>query len=198
MMKSRMRSISKRVRSLKSSRVASLISPAGKQVEQPGDRRLNDVDAGRFQRLDKPRRKADRDDVADPGLAADAGREADRARIARLLRHRGWRAGSRPLRPRSSAATRRHGRCRCGAGAECATAIRPCARSPGSAGSAARRVRTGRRWRGRTAATPTSGSNPASSSCSISSPRKPEQSTNRSPSMRVPLASRTAATSPFS
>ena len=41
-------------------------------------------------------------------------------------------------------------------------------------------------------------SKPASSSCSISRPRKPEQSMNRSPATRVPFASTTASTSPLS
>ena len=44
----------------------------GEQREQPRDAGLDQVDAGRFQRLDEAARQAERDDVAVPGELAPA------------------------------------------------------------------------------------------------------------------------------
>ena len=85
-MKSRMPlHLERRARVVLVARRTSLISPAGKQLQQPVHRRLDQMDAGRFQRLDEARRQADRDDVADPGLAPPAGREPKRPRLGHRL-----------------------------------------------------------------------------------------------------------------
>ena len=45
----------------------------GEQASGSADAALDEVDAGRFQRLDEAARKAERDDVAVPGELAPAG-----------------------------------------------------------------------------------------------------------------------------
>ncbi|VVT14865.1 conserved hypothetical protein [Sphingomonas aurantiaca] len=51
------------------------------QLDQLRDRHLREIDARRFERLEEPRRKADRDDVADPAAAAATGAELENSRI---------------------------------------------------------------------------------------------------------------------
>src|SRR5690349_17308816 len=56
-----------------------------KQVDQPRDRGLDQVNAGRFKRFDETGRQTDGDDVAYPGLASSSGLEAYRTRIGERL-----------------------------------------------------------------------------------------------------------------
>ena len=53
----------------------------GKKVQQPRDRGLNQVDAGRFQRLQKPTGQAHRHHVLVPGFLAPAGGEFQQPRL---------------------------------------------------------------------------------------------------------------------
>ena len=57
----------------------------GKQPHEPDRGGLDQVDPGRFQRLEEARGKADRDAVAVPHLAALAGHEAQRFGFGQLL-----------------------------------------------------------------------------------------------------------------
>ena len=59
--------------------------PVDQVVEQRRDRDLDQVDAGRFERLEESAREADGDAVAIPRLAAPAGREPQRPRIGQRL-----------------------------------------------------------------------------------------------------------------
>src|SRR3546814_654840 len=56
---------------------------AGQQFEQARDRRLDQVDTGRFEWFEEPARQPDCDHVAVPSLAPPPRGEAQRARIAR-------------------------------------------------------------------------------------------------------------------
>ena len=53
--------------------------------DQLGDAALDEMDAGRFERLDEAARQAHRDDVAVPGLLAAAGGEGEAARVRERL-----------------------------------------------------------------------------------------------------------------
>ena len=67
--------------------VASLIADfaSRKHLKQPVHRSLDEVDARRFQRLDKSRREANCDDIAHPSLPAAPGRESQSSRIRHRL-----------------------------------------------------------------------------------------------------------------
>ena len=54
---------------------------AREQAQQPGDARLDQMDAGRFERLHEPRRQPERDAVLHPHRAPFAGGELQRARL---------------------------------------------------------------------------------------------------------------------
>src|SRR6185437_7868830 len=56
-----------------------------KQRQQPRDRRLDQVNRSRLQRLEKSRRQADGDAIARPELPPDPGGEAQRPRLAQGL-----------------------------------------------------------------------------------------------------------------
>ena len=51
-----------------------------KEVEELGDRRLDEMDAGRFQRFEEPARQAEREAVLDPRRLAPPGLEAEHFR----------------------------------------------------------------------------------------------------------------------
>ncbi len=57
----------------------------GEVVDQRGDRDLDQIDAGRFERLEKSAREPDGDAIAIPGLAAPAGGEAQESRVGQRL-----------------------------------------------------------------------------------------------------------------
>ena len=57
----------------------------GKQPHEPDRRRLDEVDAGRFQRLEESRGKAQRDAIAVPHLLALAAGEAKAVGVGELL-----------------------------------------------------------------------------------------------------------------
>ena len=159
---------------------------------------MDQVDAGRFKRLDEAARQAERDAVLVPHFPPLAGLVADQPRfgehfafdcVEQLLPRFVGARGSR---------CRTRCRCRRGAGAGSSSAIPPDARSHGyraPPGSVAR-VWTAKallvliQW-------PQS-SNPAPSVCSMSKARKPVQSRNRSPSTRVPDSSTSAVMKPLS
>ena len=56
-----------------------------KHRQQPVDRRLDEVNAGRLERLEKARRQANRDDVLLPGFQPPTGPEPDGPRIGQRL-----------------------------------------------------------------------------------------------------------------
>ena len=84
-MKSRTRSHSKSDWRLNSSIVAWSVAPSGKQPHEPDRRRLDEVDAGRFQRLEEAGGKAERDAIAVPHLAPLAAGEAKPVGVGELL-----------------------------------------------------------------------------------------------------------------
>ncbi len=117
-MKSRMRSHSKSDWRLNSSIVRLVELTVGKQPHEPDRRGLDEVQAGRFQRLQESRGKTDRDAIAVPHLAALAGRETQPVRVRQLLTVEvGQAAASRLIRRRCSGSNKR-GRCRSGAAAD--------------------------------------------------------------------------------
>ena len=124
-----------------------------KELEQHGDAALDEVDRGGLQRLQKPRRQPERDDVPAPGRLAPPGPEAQR-RPARSVRGRpGCRAAAHARGRR-----RRNCRCRCircrrDAAVESAIATRHRGRSRGYTGSAQRHGRCARSWPDHRAAT---------------------------------------------
>ena len=160
-MKSRMRSHSKSRLAIEFVDRRLVGRSVGEQPHEPDRGRLDEMDAGRFQRLEEAGGKAERDAIAVPHLAPLAAREAKPVRVARAARRRGSRAAASRQRRRRCACSNRRGRCRCGAGAECATASPARARSRACRGRAARCARRARPSRGRTAA---SGSSPRSRS----------------------------------
>ena len=70
------------------------------KLDQLRDRHLREVDAGRFERLEESRGEPDRDDVADPAVAAATGAEFEEARVGkrRALDRRDQRIGGRLIR----------------------------------------------------------------------------------------------------
>ena len=84
-MKSRMRSHSKSHWRLNSSIVAWSVAASGKQPHEPDRGRLDQVDAGRFQRLEEAGGKTERDAVAVPHLAPLAARETEPVGVRELL-----------------------------------------------------------------------------------------------------------------
>ena len=99
---------------------------------------------------------------------------------------------------RDSARSNRHSRCRCGAGAGCAIAS-PAARAVARViGRRSPLLSHGTAIARSHGSQCDQSSNPAPSVSSISRPRKPEQSMNRSPATRAPDCRTTAATWPVS
>src|SRR4051794_23191383 len=60
-------------------------SGVGEQLYEPDRRRLDEMDAGRFQRLEEARRKAQRDAIAVPHLLALAAGEAEPVGVGERL-----------------------------------------------------------------------------------------------------------------
>ena len=95
---------------------------AGKQREQPRDAVLDQVDAGRFERLHEARRKPDGDDIVDPALFAAARWRSASARFGQRLAVEIGQQDRLRLVLLHEVGCNRRGRCRCGAAAGCATA----------------------------------------------------------------------------
>ena len=150
----------------------------GNSFEQSRDRRLDQVDAGRFERFHEPRGEPERDDVAVPHpLAADrCGTRSSADRPSPACRAR--RAASRSPRPRSCARWRRRRRCRC---VLQRNAPLPAGGMRGRAGYGISSRADGTAMARSHGSQCVQSSYPVASASSISSPRKPEQSTNRSP-----------------
>ena len=141
-----------------------------------------------FERLEKPAGKPSATTFLTHGFLAVPGREAQRSRLGKRRSVEVGEQRRPPLRRRRCARSNRRSRCRSGAGAGSAIASPRRARSTGSAAAGRRRARTAPQPPGRRAAISTSRRIRHSSVCSISRPRKPEQSMNRSPSIRAPLS----------
>ena len=101
---------------------------AREHLHQPHDAALDQVDAGRFQRLDEAAGQADGDAVASPGLAPLAGPELDDARLGEHLAFDVGQQALFGLRRRPGSGCSTPCRCRRGAAAGCATASRRRAR----------------------------------------------------------------------
>ncbi len=164
----------------------------------PLDRRLDHVDAGRFEQLEEAAGEAQRDHVALPEAAALARGETERPGIGQRRPCPGRRAAVPP--PSSSEKT--------GAGIDDAVAGAVLERdTPLPAGAVRRGTGIGRElpgalgrhrpWRGRRSRS-LQAAKPVPSVSPISSARKPVQSRNRSPAASRSPSSRNALTSPLS
>ena len=124
MMKSRMRSSSalRLVVVARGERLA--IAAEREHLDQARDADLDQVDAGRFERLDEAAGEAQRDAVPVPGLAAPPGRVSGSAAARTAARPRDSRAARARLVLGHGARCNTPGRCRRGAAAGCAIASR--------------------------------------------------------------------------
>ena len=107
----------------------------GKQTDEADRCRLDEMHAGRFERLEKSRRQAERDAVPVPDLAPLAAREAKPVRVRELLTVEVRQQQLLGCIIVDVLAANRRGRCRCDAAAECATANRVRERSSAYSGT---------------------------------------------------------------
>ena len=117
---------------LYSSRSSGIEALVREEREQPGDAGLDQVDAGRFERLEEARRQAERDARSVPGFLRRPVVNREAPRLGERLRPQDWRAELAAASSSSMMCAGIHdGRCPFGAAAGCATASRLRARSSG-------------------------------------------------------------------